>query len=44
LRVARKLQQHGLGTGDRIVLFCENLRAYLDGQPLRNVIDWERGY
>jgi glyoxylate/hydroxypyruvate reductase A len=27
-----------------IVLFCENLRAYLDGQPLRNVIDWERGY
>lgn len=25
-------------------LFCENLRAYLDGAPLRNVIDWERGY
>jgi phosphoglycerate dehydrogenase-like enzyme len=25
-------------------LFCENLRAYLAGQPLRNVIDWERGY
>ena len=25
-------------------LFCENLRAYLDGSPLRNVIDWERGY
>jgi phosphoglycerate dehydrogenase-like enzyme len=25
-------------------LFCENLRAYLDGRPLRNVIDWERGY
>jgi phosphoglycerate dehydrogenase-like enzyme len=25
-------------------LFCENLRAYLDGKPLRNVIDWERGY
>jgi glyoxylate/hydroxypyruvate reductase len=27
-----------------INLFCENLRAYLDGSPLRNVIDWERGY
>jgi phosphoglycerate dehydrogenase-like enzyme len=27
-----------------IDLFCDNLRAYLDGMPLRNVIDWERGY
>jgi len=27
-----------------IDLFCVNLRAYLDGKPLRNVIDWERGY
>jgi len=27
-----------------IDLFCENLRAYLDGRPLRNVIDWKRGY
>ena len=27
-----------------IELFCTNLRAYLDGAPLRNVIDWERGY
>jgi phosphoglycerate dehydrogenase-like enzyme len=27
-----------------IELFCENLRAYLAGAPLRNVIDWERGY
>ena len=27
-----------------IELFCDNLRAYLDGAPLRNVIDWERGY
>ncbi len=27
-----------------INLFCDNLRAYLEGQPLRNVIDWERGY
>ena len=25
-------------------IFCENVRAYLDGKPLRNVIDWERGY
>jgi phosphoglycerate dehydrogenase-like enzyme len=27
-----------------IDIFSENLRAYLDGRPLRNVIDWERGY
>jgi phosphoglycerate dehydrogenase-like enzyme len=27
-----------------IDLFCDNLRAYIDGRPLRNVIDWERGY
>jgi glyoxylate/hydroxypyruvate reductase len=27
-----------------IDLFCDNLRAYLDGRPLRNVVDWERGY
>jgi phosphoglycerate dehydrogenase-like enzyme len=27
-----------------IELFCENLRAYLDGRPLRNVVDWNRGY
>jgi len=27
-----------------IAIFCENLRAYLDGQPLRNLIDWTRGY
>jgi glyoxylate/hydroxypyruvate reductase A len=27
-----------------IALFCENLRAWLDREPLRNVIDWERGY
>jgi phosphoglycerate dehydrogenase-like enzyme len=25
-------------------VFCDNLRAYLDGKPLRNVIDWQRGY
>jgi phosphoglycerate dehydrogenase-like enzyme len=27
-----------------INIFCENLRAYLDGRPLRNIIDWQRGY
>jgi phosphoglycerate dehydrogenase-like enzyme len=27
-----------------VELFCENLRAYLDGRPLQNVIDWDRGY
>jgi len=27
-----------------IDIFCENLRAYLDGKPLRNVLDWKRGY
>ena len=25
-------------------LFCDNVRAYLDGRPLTNVIDWDRGY
>ena len=27
-----------------VEVFCENLGAYLNGQPLANVIDWERGY
>jgi phosphoglycerate dehydrogenase-like enzyme len=27
-----------------VQLFCDNLRRYLDGQPLKNVIDWQRGY
>lgn len=27
-----------------VELFCRNLRAYLDGQPLTNVLDWNRGY
>lgn len=40
---------HVSGASDRdrhgaIDVFCENLRAYLDGKPLRNAIDWERGY
>ena len=25
-------------------LFCDNLRRYLDGEPLRNVVDKARGY
>jgi phosphoglycerate dehydrogenase-like enzyme len=25
-------------------VFCDNLRAFRDGRPLRNVIDWKRGY
>jgi len=25
-------------------LFCENLSRYLEGLPLKNVIDWKRGY
>jgi len=24
--------------------FCDNLRAYLDGRPLTNVVDWVDGY
>ncbi|MGE0225501.1 MAG: D-2-hydroxyacid dehydrogenase [Acetobacteraceae bacterium] len=27
-----------------IGLFCENLRAWLGGRPLQNVIDWQLGY
>lgn len=27
-----------------IELFCKNLRAYLDGRPLENVVDWDLGY
>jgi phosphoglycerate dehydrogenase-like enzyme len=27
-----------------INLFCENLTRYLEGRPMENVIDWERGY
>ncbi len=25
-------------------LFCANMRAYLEGRPLHQMIDWERGY
>jgi phosphoglycerate dehydrogenase-like enzyme len=27
-----------------VKLFCENLTRYLEGRPLENIIDWERGY
>ena len=27
-----------------IDIFCDNLRAWLAGQPMKNVIDWQRGY
>jgi phosphoglycerate dehydrogenase-like enzyme len=27
-----------------IDVFCENMRAYLEGRPLVNLIDWQRGY
>jgi phosphoglycerate dehydrogenase-like enzyme len=27
-----------------VKLFCENLGRYLAGQPLENVVDWQRGY
>ena len=27
-----------------IEVFCDNLAAYIAGQPLRNVIDWSVGY
>lgn len=31
--------------GDNIVdLFCDNLRRYLAGEPLRNLVDLQRGY
>lgn len=32
--------QHAYGTE----VFCDNLRRYLKGEPLLNVLDWERGY
>jgi phosphoglycerate dehydrogenase-like enzyme len=27
-----------------VAIFCDNLRAFLDGDPLRNVVDPDRGY
>jgi phosphoglycerate dehydrogenase-like enzyme len=37
----------GVSDEDRhggVDVFCDNLRAYLDGGEMRNVIDWDRGY
>jgi phosphoglycerate dehydrogenase-like enzyme len=34
----------GVTAGVGINIFCDNLRAYLDGKPLANVIEWSRGY
>lgn len=31
-------------SGRPVELFCRNLSALLDGRPLENAIDWERGY
>ena len=36
---ATDVSEHG-----GVNLFCENLIRFLEGQPLENVIDWERGY
>jgi phosphoglycerate dehydrogenase-like enzyme len=36
---ASDVNRHGA-----IDLFCANLRAFIDGAPLQNVIDWQRGY
>lgn len=40
---------HISGQSDRelhaaIDVFCDNLQCWLRGQPLKNVIDWKRGY
>ena len=35
---AEKSQHRGVD------LFCENLCAFLEDRPLKNVVDWERGY
>jgi phosphoglycerate dehydrogenase-like enzyme len=36
---ATDVSEHG-----GVNLFCENLIRFLEGQPLENVIDWQRGY
>ena len=36
---ASDVSEHG-----GVKLFCANLRRYVDGLPLENVIDWRRGY
>lgn len=34
----------GSATSHYMDVFCRNLEAYLQGRPLENVIDWDRGY
>jgi phosphoglycerate dehydrogenase-like enzyme len=36
--------QNDVPSPERLELFCDNLRRYLGGEPLRNVVDWARGY
>jgi phosphoglycerate dehydrogenase-like enzyme len=36
--------QSDVPSRERLDLFCDNLRRYLAGEPLRNVVDWARGY
>ena len=36
---ATDVSEHG-----GLALFCDNLQRYLETRPLRNVIDWARGY
>jgi phosphoglycerate dehydrogenase-like enzyme len=36
--------QSDVPSSERLDLFCDNLRRYLAGEPLRNVVDWARGY
>jgi phosphoglycerate dehydrogenase-like enzyme len=39
LSAATDVSEHG-----GVNLFCENLIRFLEGRPLENVIDWQRGY
>ncbi|HEY7061478.1 MAG TPA: NAD(P)-dependent oxidoreductase [Chloroflexota bacterium] len=36
--------QSDVPSRERLDLFCDNLRRYLAGAPLENVVDWARGY
>jgi phosphoglycerate dehydrogenase-like enzyme len=36
--------QNDVPSPERLQLFCDNLRHYLAGEPLRNVVEWARGY
>lgn len=40
---------HTSGRGDvshafALDVFCDNLRRFIDGEPLENVVEWKRGY